>query len=52
MKCSVVNDLNGFLYREMCLLGHQLENMPRCKVIFEKYTDADMASQIIVFLEN
>ncbi len=26
------------VYREMNLLGHQLENMPRCKAIFEKYT--------------
>ena len=28
------------VYREMNLLGHQLENMPRCKVIFEKYTES------------
>lgn len=28
------------VYREMGLLGHQLENMPRCKVIFEKYTES------------
>jgi hypothetical protein len=27
-------------YREMGLLGHQLENMPRCKAIFEKYTES------------
>ena len=27
------------VYREMNLLGHQLENMPRCKAIFEKYTE-------------
>ena len=29
-----------FVYREMNLLGHQLENMPRCKAIFEKYTES------------
>ncbi len=28
------------VYREMGLLGHQLENMPRCKVVFEKYTES------------
>ena len=28
------------VYREMNLLGHQLENMPRCKAIFEKYTES------------
>ena len=28
------------VYREMNLLGHQLENMPRCKDIFEKYTES------------
>ena len=27
------------VYREMNLLGHQLENMPRCKAIFEQYTE-------------
>ncbi len=28
------------VYREMNLLGHQLENMPKCKAIFEKYTES------------
>lgn len=28
------------VYREMNLLGHQLENMPRCKAIFEKYMES------------
>lgn len=28
------------VYREMELLGHQLENMPRCKAIFEQYTES------------
>ncbi len=28
------------VYREMKLLGHQLENLPRCKAIFEKYTES------------
>ena len=28
------------VYREINLLGHQLENMPRCKAIFEKYTES------------
>ena len=28
------------VYREMNLLGHQLENMPRCKAIFERYTES------------
>lgn len=28
------------VYREMNLLGHQLENMPRCKAVFEKYTES------------
>ena len=28
------------VYREMNLLGHQLENMPQCKVIFERYTES------------
>ena len=28
------------VYREMNLLGHQLENMPRCKAIFEQYTES------------
>ena len=27
------------VYREMNLLGHQLENMPRCKAIFERYAE-------------
>jgi len=27
------------VYRKMGLLGHQLENMPRCKAIFERYTE-------------
>lgn len=27
------------VYRKMGLLGHQLENMPRCKAIFEQYTE-------------
>lgn len=27
------------VYREMNLQGHQLENMPKCKVIFERYTE-------------
>ena len=27
------------VYREMGLLGHQLENMPKCKAIFERYTE-------------
>ena len=27
------------VYREMNLLGRQLENMPRCKAIFERYTE-------------
>ena len=27
------------VYRELNLLGHQLENLPRCKAIFEKYTE-------------
>ena len=27
------------VYREMNLLGHRLENMPRCKAIFEMYTE-------------
>ena len=27
------------VYRELNLLGHQLENMPRCKAIFEQYTE-------------
>ena len=29
-----------FVYREMGLLGHQLENMPRCKAIMERYTES------------
>ena len=28
------------VYREMNLQGHQLENMPRCKAVFEKYTES------------
>lgn len=28
------------VYREMGLLGHQLENMPRCKAIFNRYTES------------
>lgn len=28
------------VYREMNLLGHQLENMPQCKAIFKKYTES------------
>ena len=28
------------VYREMGLLGHQLENLPRCKAIFEQYTES------------
>ena len=28
------------VYREMNLLGHQLENMPKCKAIFEQYTES------------
>ena len=28
------------LYREMGLLEHQLENMPRCKAIMERYTES------------
>lgn len=28
------------VYREMNLAGHQLENMPRCKAIFERYTES------------
>lgn len=28
------------VYREMNLQGHQLENMPQCKAIFEKYTES------------
>ena len=27
------------IYREMGLLGHQLENMPRCKAIFERFAE-------------
>lgn len=27
------------VYREMGLLGHQLENMPKCRAIFERYTE-------------
>ena len=28
------------VYREMGLLGHQLENMPRCKAVMEKYAES------------
>lgn len=28
------------VYREIGLRGHQLENMPRCKAIFEQYTES------------
>ena len=28
------------VYREMGLLGHQLENMPMCQAIFERYTES------------
>ena len=28
------------VYREMNLQGHQLENMPKCKTIFERYTES------------
>ena len=28
------------VYREMGLQGHQLENMPRCKAIMERYTES------------
>jgi len=28
------------VYRELNLLGHQLENLPRCKAIFERYTES------------
>lgn len=28
------------VYREMGLLGHQLENMPRCNEIFQRYTES------------
>lgn len=28
------------IYRAMNLLGHQLENMPRCRAIFERYTES------------
>lgn len=28
------------VYREMNLQGHQLENMPKCKAIFERYTES------------
>lgn len=28
------------VYRNMGLSGHQLENMPRCKAIFEQYTES------------
>ena len=28
------------VYREMGLLGHQLENLPRCKAIMERYAES------------
>lgn len=28
------------VYRELNLLGHQLENMSKCKAIFEQYTES------------
>ena len=28
------------MYREMGVLGRQLENMPRCKAIMERYTES------------
>lgn len=28
------------VYRELGLLGHQLDNMPRCRAIFERYTES------------
>lgn len=28
------------VYRELNLLGHQLENLPKCKSIFEKYKES------------
>lgn len=28
------------VYREMNLQGHQLENMPKCKAIFDRYTES------------
>lgn len=28
------------VYRELELLGHQLENMPKCRAIFERYTES------------
>lgn len=28
------------VYREMNLMGHQLENMPKCKAIFERYAES------------
>ena len=28
------------VYREMGLLGHQLENLPKCRAIFERYTES------------
>lgn len=28
------------VYRKMGLLGHQLDNMPKCKSIFERYTES------------
>ncbi len=31
--------LERLVYREMKLLGHQLENLPKCKAIFERYAE-------------
>ena len=28
------------VYREMNLQGHQLENMPKCKAVFNRYTES------------
>ena len=28
------------VYRELGLLGHQLENLPKCRAIFERYTES------------
>ena len=28
------------VYRELGLLGHQLENMPMCRAIFDRYTES------------
>ena len=34
------NEYQRDLYREMGLLGHQLENLPKCRAIFERYTES------------